>query len=123
MEKRFREALLKVLADKTFKNVSALCGAANVDQGGVNAFILTMKYRAGERSEPARIKDNMNLDVVSKLVDAMGGELVFPWDSPEANSRQELEKANKEIARKDEEIIGLRAKNETLLQLVRDRLA
>lgn len=120
MEKKFREALLKVLADKTFKNESALCGAAGVDQGGVNAFIRTMKYRAGQCPEPSRIKDNMNLDIVSKLVDVMGGELVFPWDSPEANCHSQLKAMEQKIVEKETTIQDLKSKINILREVIKD---
>lgn len=120
MEKKFREALLKVLADKTFKNESALCAAAGVNQGGVNKFIRTAKFRAGECEQPAHIKDNLNLDIVSKLVDIMGGSLVFPWDSPEAGCSHELENLKKELAEKTTEIKKLETENNLLKQLIRD---
>ena len=120
MEKKFREALLKVLTDKVFKNLSALCGAAGVDQGGINTFINTMKFRAGECAEPNRLKDNLNLDVVSKLIDAMGGELVFPWESPEVGCRSELEKIKLELERKNEIIRTLTAEKDLLRDIIRD---
>ena len=120
MEKKFQEALLKVLADKTFKNESALCEAAGVNQGGLNKYIRTVKFLAGESKEPAQIKENLNLDIVSKLVDAMGGELVFPWDSPEAGCRYELERLQRELAKSQKDIEKLTTEKETLRTVIRD---
>ena len=134
MEKKFREALLKVLADKTFKNESALCEAAGVNQGGLNKYIRTVKFLAGESKEPAQIKENLNLDIVSKLVDAMGGELVFPWDSMKScqentNSEKttmdsdetgEIARLQRELAQKQKAIETLTTEKETLRTVIRD---
>lgn len=120
MEKKFRKALLKVLADKIFKNESALCAAAGVNQGGVNKFIRTAKFRAGECEEPSHLKDNLNLDVVSKLIDVMGGKLIFPWDSQDAGCLHELETIKRELEEKNIIITKLEAENDVLKQLIRD---
>ena len=131
MEKKFREALLRVLDDKTFKNESALCEAAGVNQGGFNKYIRTVRFLAGESKEPAQIKENLNLDIVSKLVDAMGGELVFPWDSTEDvqtnaysvkkdDTGGEIARLKRELAQKQKAIETLTTQSETLRTVIKD---
>lgn len=121
MEKIFRDALLRVLGDGTFKNTRALSQAADVDQPGLSRFLKTMGY--GRTSAPPSLKKgSLSLQTVSKLVDCMGGVLIFPWDSVEASCRHELEKAKELLKKQEREIIELRAKNSTLMQLISDRL-
>lgn len=123
MEKKFREALDKVLSEKIFKNESALCSAAGVDQGGVNKFIRTMKFRLGKGEAPDRLKDNLNLDIVSKLIDAMGGELLFPWESKEISSHNELQEALKTIEKQKEEIKIISAQRDAFKEVLKERLS
>lgn len=118
MEKKFRDALLKVVENGVFKNISALCAAADVDQAGVSAFIKTTKFYAGlSQQKPGRPKQNMNLEVVSKLVDAMQGELVFPWDSSE-NQTIMPEYVRRQLAEKDEIIKKLTIEKELLQNIL-----
>ncbi|MGE9984858.1 hypothetical protein [Desulfovibrio sp. SGI.169] len=123
MEKKFRGALLKVLEDKTFKSVNVLCGEAGVDHAGIVNFVNTMKFQAGECPEPSRVKNNLNLDVVSKLIDVMGGELVFPWDSPEAECQSQLKKFREENENLKMEIVKLKAQKEAFMELIGDKFA
>lgn len=121
MEKIFRDALLRVLEDGTFKNTRALSQAADVDQPGLSRFLKTMGY-GRDSSPPSLKKGSLSLQTVSKLVDCMGGMLVFPWDSTEASCRNELVKAKKLIEEQEREIIGLKAQNSVFLKLISDRL-
>lgn len=107
MEKIFRGALLRVLGDGTFKNTRALSQAAEVDQAGLSRFLKTMGYGRTD-APPSLTKGSLNLQTISKLVDCMGGVLVFPWDSSEASCRCELEKAKEKIKEQEEELVGLR---------------
>lgn len=121
MEKIFRDALLRVLEDGTFKNTRALSQAADVDQPGLSRFLKTMGY-GRDSSPPSLKKGSLSLQTVSKLVDCMGGVLVFPWDSTEASCRSELAKAKAIIKAQEEEIIGLKAQNSAFMKLIGDRL-
>lgn len=98
------QALDKVLSEKIIKNERVLCMAAGVDQGGVNKYLKTMRYRLGKGEKPEKLKDNLNLDIVSKLVDVMGGQLIFPWD-------ENYNDMNAEIARLQKENEKLKADN------------
>ena len=120
VEEKFKAALVRVLDDGTFKSQTALCAAAGADQGGVSRFIQTAMYNAGKGKKPRLPKENLTLDVVSRLVEAMGGDLVFPWDEGGASASVKvkqlelrLEEAKKAIAdlerdmlKKDGEIEG-----------------
>ena len=121
MEKIFRRALLKVLEDGTFKNTRALAQAAEVDQAGLSRFLKTMGYGRTD-APPSLTKGSLNLQTVSKLVDCMGGTLVFPWDSPEASYRHELEKAKEQLKAQKLELIKLKAQKSALKELISDRL-
>lgn len=121
MEKNFREALLRVLEDGTFKNTRALSQAAEVDQAGLSRFLKTMGYGRTD-TPPSVTKGSLNLQTISKLVDCMGGVLVFPWDSTEASCRHELEKAKKLLKEQEQEIIELKAQKSALKELISDRL-
>ncbi len=121
MEKNFRGALLRVLGDGTFKNTRALSQAAEVDQAGLSRFLKTMGYGRTD-APPSLTKGSLNLQTVSKLVDCMGGVLVFPWDSPEASCRHELEKAKEQLKAQEREIIELKAQNSAFMKLISDRL-
>ena len=52
----------------------------------------------------------------------MGGTLVFPWDSPEASYRHELEKAKEQLKAQKLELIKLKAQKSALKELISDRL-
>lgn len=121
MEKIFRRALLKVLEDGTFKNTRALAQAAEVDQAGLSRFLKTMGFGRTD-APPSLTKGSLNLQTVSKLVDCMGGTLVFPWDSPEASYRHELEKTKEQLKAQERELIELKAQNSALMKLISDRL-
>lgn len=109
METKFREALLKVLEDGTFKNVLSFANVAGVDQGGLSKFLKAMGY-GGKKVDPlSPPKDNMNLKTVSKLVDCMGGVLVFPWDATTPTLQRDLDQARKQLEIQEKELIESRA--------------
>ena len=117
MEKKFKNALLKVLDEKTFKNILALSSASGVDQAGLTRFVNTLRAEE-EGKEVKNPKDNLNLAAVSKLVDCLGGRLIFPWESPEVVTQNELIEARKTIEEQREEIIALRAVNQAYERLL-----
>ena len=58
----------------------------------------------------------IKIDVASKLIDTLGGVLVFPWEeSGTLKLSSEVERLKAEIDNKERELIGLRA-NVQLLQ-------
>lgn len=107
MEGKLVSALDRAVAEKRFKNVSMLCQEAGVDQGSISAYLRTKKFLAGQGKKPARLKPSIQLDVASKLVDALGGVLIFPWE-------EKVGEANAEIARLQKEVERLKSEN-TLL--------
>ena len=117
MEKKFKNALLKVLDEKTFKNILALSSASGVDQAGLTRFVNTLRAKE-EGKEVKNPTDNLNLAAVSKLVDCLGGRLIFPWESPEVVTQNELIEARKTIEEQREEIIALRAVNQAYERLL-----
>lgn len=97
MRKKFIAGLDRALAEKKFKNESELCRVANIDKAVFNRFYSTIKFIRGEGEKPTRIKDNINLDTVSNLVDALGGQLIFPWDSDYSDSHAQIIKLQEEV--------------------------
>lgn len=122
MEKKFREALLKVLQDGTFKNVRALALAAEVDQGGLSRFLATMGY-GGKGEVPKLAKGNLNLQTVSKLVDSMGGVLIFPWELQGNSSKSELIEAQRIIDEQKEEIKKIQTERDAFENILLKRIS
>lgn len=94
--KKFRKALVKVLQDGTFKNARALAIEAEVDQGGLSKFLAAMEEgdeneEEGGRDSTKQTKKNLTLQTVGKLVDCMGGRLVFPWDASSSCDQVEFD--------------------------------
>lgn len=119
MEKKFREALLHVLEDGTFKNVRALALEADVDQAGLSRFLATMGF-GGKSDVPKLAKSSLNLQSVSKLMDTMGGTVVFPWEETELTN-QDNSKQTQRIKDLEEELAQLKVKldaqNDELIEL------
>lgn len=106
MELKIVDALDRAVAEKRVKNVSTLCQEAGVDQGSISAYLRTKKFLAGQGPQPARLKPSIQLDIASKLVDALGGILIFPWDKQYGEAGAEIERLQKEIEKlKAENII------------------
>lgn len=78
VEQELYEAIERALADKRIKNISALCEQAGVNQPSVNTWIKTKRALAGTDEMPSRPKDTLYLDVASRLIECLGGSLIFP---------------------------------------------
>lgn len=106
MQKKFIEALDKVVTEKKppFKSISALCKAIGYDRSGLTRFWNTRKN--GEDSQK-QAKNDLNLTTVSKVVDVLGGYLVFPWDKESTESHIEIVKLKTELetVKKEREIL------------------
>ena len=100
-EKKLREAVEHVLDIKMFKSVNQLANVADIEQASL------FRFRRGGM---------IKIDVASKLIDTLGGELVFPWDESDvANLSAEVTRLENALEEKKNELIGLRA-NVKLLQ-------
>lgn len=100
-EKKLREAVEHVLGIKMFKSVNQLANVADIEQASL------FRFRRGGM---------IKIDVASKLIDTLGGVLVFPWEeSGTLKLSSEVERLKAEIDNKERELIGLRA-NVQLLQ-------
>lgn len=100
-EKKLREAVEHVLDIKMFKSVNQLANVADIEQASL------FRFRRGGM---------IKIDVASKLIDTLGGELVFPWDESDvAKLSAEVTRLENELEEKKNELIGLRA-NVKLLQ-------
>lgn len=104
MEEKLVCALERAVAEKRVKNIFTLCQEAGVDQAGISVYLRTKKFLAGQGEKPPRLKSSIQLDVASKLVDALGGVLIFPWD-------ERFGEATTEIARLQNEIERLKSEN------------
>ena len=80
MEQELYEAIERALAKNKIKNISTLCDEAGVHQPSVSTWIKTRRALNGAASMPRRPKEHMLLDVASKLIEYLGGRLVFPDD-------------------------------------------
>lgn len=107
MEEKIVWALERAVIEKRYKNVSALCQEAGVDQGSISAYLRTKKFLVGNGPHPARLKPSIQLDVATKLVEALGGVLIFPWE-------ERYGEADAEIARLQQEIERLKTDNSRL---------
>lgn len=107
MRKKFIEGLDRALAAKQFKNEAELCRIAGIDKAVFNRFYSTIRYSRGEIEKPTRTKDNINLDTVSNLIDALGGMLVFPWDKDDDTIYAKARKLEEELAIAKGEILRL----------------
>ena len=121
MEQKIKDALLRVLDNGEYKNVLALGTIAGIDPAGLSRYVNTLRAKIAGDPLPKNPKDSMNLSVASKLVDCLGGNLIFPWESPEACALHELEEAKKQIESQREEIIALRAVNQAYERLLSGR--
>lgn len=97
MEERIVRALDHALAEKRVKNVTTLCQDAGVDQGSISAYLRTKKFLAGKGEKPARLKPSIQLEVASRLVDTLGGVLIFPWEEKYGEADAEIALLRKEI--------------------------
>lgn len=69
-EKKLREAVEYVLDKKMFKSVNQLANMSGIEQASL------FRFRKGGM---------IKIDVASKLIDMMGGILIFPWEKNESN--------------------------------------
>lgn len=90
IEQKLVEALERAVAEKRFKNVSALCQEAGVDQGSISTYMRTKKFFAGLGPEPPRLKPSIQFEVASKIIIALGGRLIFPWDNELSDKENEV---------------------------------
>ncbi len=122
IEQKFIDAVERALKDKKAKNIYELAINSGVDQGGLSVYIRTKRALSGNGDMPARPKNNLHLSMAGKVIDYLGGSLIFPWDSPEASCRHELEKTKKLLKVQERELIELKAQNSALMKLISDRL-
>lgn len=120
IEQKFIDAVERALKDKKAKNIYELAINSGVDQGGLSVYIRTKRALSGNGDMPARPKNNLHLSMAGKVIDYLGGSLIFPWDSPEAGCSHELEKLKEELDEKTTEIKKLKTENNLLNQLIRD---
>lgn len=78
MEQELYEAIERALADKRVKNIYSLCEQAGVNQPSVSTWIKTKRAKAGSDEMPSRPKETIHLDVASRLIECLGGSLIFP---------------------------------------------
>lgn len=87
------------MADKKAKNIYQLSMAAGVDQAALSSFMKTHYYEQGKGEKPARMKKDIYLEGAGKVIEYMGGILVFPWDKEEGDPQVEIVRLQKEIER------------------------
>lgn len=96
MEQELYEAIERALAEKRVKNIYTLCEQAGVNQPSVSTWIKTKRAKAGSDEMPSRPKETIYLDVASKLIECLGGSLVFPDTIPGTPDMAELSKLKEE---------------------------
>lgn len=104
MQEKFILAVEKFLAEKKAKNVYQLSLAAGIDQAAFSSFLKTHQYLDGKGEKPSRIKNDLYLDSAGKVIEYMGGELVFPWDKESDENYMEIIRLRKELEASRERI-------------------
>lgn len=96
IQEKFIESIERFLADKKVKNIYQLSMAAGVDQAALSSFMKTHYYEKGKGEKPARMKKDIYLEGAGKVIDYMGGILVFPWDQRNGDAEAEIARLQKE---------------------------
>lgn len=129
IQKKFIDAVEKYLADKKAKNIYQLCLASGVDQAAFSSFIKTHQFLAGNGEKPARVKNDIYLDSAGKVIEYMGGQLIFPWDKETddiymeaARLREELATAKNEIAELKIELKTCKEISQRFENIIRDKM-
>lgn len=99
IQEKFIAGVERFLADKKAKNIYQLSIAAGVDQAALSSFMKTHYYEQGKGKKPARMKKDIYLEGAGKVIEYMGGILVFPWDKEESALQVEIARLQKEIER------------------------
>lgn len=107
MREKFLDALVKSLENNVFESYAQLSEAA-----GLNRSITTRIFQRIEQVKNGEIsqddlKLNFSLDTVFKIVDALGGVLVFPWDKDNDTIYAKAKKLEEELAIAKGEILRL----------------
>lgn len=129
IQEKFIMAIEKYLAENKIKNIYQLSLAAGVDQAGLSSFFNTHQYHAGKGKKPARIKNDIYLDSAGKIIEYIGGELIFPWDK-ESNAdymeikrlKDEVEKLNAKINNLEKDLFGCQQVRDSYKDLLSQQL-
>lgn len=96
IQEKFIVAVERFLADKKVKNIYQLSKAADVDQAALSSFMKTHLYEKGMGEKPARMKKDIFLEGAGKVIEYMGGRLVFPWDTENGDLESEIARLRRE---------------------------
>lgn len=96
IQEKFIAGVERFLADKKVKNIYQLSIAAGVDQAALSSFMKTHYYEKGKGEKPARMKRDIYLEGAGKVIEYMGGVLIFPWDDTYGDSEAEIARLQKE---------------------------
>ena len=84
---------------------------------------------AGNGEKPARVKNDIYLDSAGKVIEYMGGQLIFPWDKETddiymeaARLREELAKAQDEIKTLKEDLKFCEKISQRFENIIRDKI-
>lgn len=97
MEHELYEAIERGLAEKRIRSVAALCEEAGVHQPSVSTWIKTKRAMAGTGAMPKKPKETIFFDAASKLIDCLGGTLIFPDTISDDSAVAEIAKLKSEI--------------------------
>lgn len=103
IQEKFIAGVERFLADKKAKNIYQLSMAAGVDQAALSSFMKTHYYEQGKGEKPARMKKDIYLEGAGKVIEYMGGTLIFPWDNTPDGPEAEVIRLRKEVERLKEE--------------------
>lgn len=130
MREKFLDALTKSLEKNVFESYSQLSEAA-----GLNRSITTRIFKKLDQVKKGEIssddlKLNFSLDTVFKIVDALGGVLVFPWDKDDDDTiymkagklEEELATAKNEIAELKIELKTCKEISQRFENIIRDKM-
>lgn len=107
MREKFLDALTKSLEKNVFESYSQLSEAA-----GLNRSIMTRIFKKLDQVKRGEIssddlKLNFSLDTVFKIVDALDGVLVFPWDKDDNTIYAKAKKLEEDLATAKNEVTRL----------------
>lgn len=129
MREKFLDALVKSLENNVFESYAQLSEAAGLNRSITTRIFQRLEQVKNGEISPDDLKLNFSLDTVFKIVDALGGVLVFPWDKDNDTIYAKAKKLEEELAIAKQEIARLEGKlsaceevSQRFENIIRDKL-